>query len=159
MCSEWGKKGKSQGIKGSVYANDVWVWMRQHIRFCTIGNCDLLSFFPSIESLPVACKFHHLIFVFSFWNMELLHMRFHLFCFSILAPFFLFLSIFLFFGWSFFCRGEIQLIRIFYENQLVYRIKVGTRSDKGLIWTLWNAWRVMPFSIRIGHYQALVYEG
>jgi hypothetical protein len=40
-----GKKGKSQGIEGSTNANDVLEWMRPHIRFCTIGNCDLLSFF------------------------------------------------------------------------------------------------------------------
>jgi hypothetical protein len=48
---EGGKKGKSQGIGGSANANDVWVWMRPHIGFCTIGNCDLLSFFFLIESL------------------------------------------------------------------------------------------------------------
>jgi hypothetical protein len=40
-----GKKGKSQGIEGSVNANDVWVWMRPHIRFCGIGKCDPLSVF------------------------------------------------------------------------------------------------------------------
>jgi hypothetical protein len=34
------------------------------------------------------------------------------------------------------------------------RIKVGTRNDKGLIWSLWNAWRNVASSIRIGHYQA-----
>jgi hypothetical protein len=33
-----GKKGKSQGIEGSANANDVWVWMRPHNRFCTIGK-------------------------------------------------------------------------------------------------------------------------
>jgi hypothetical protein len=49
-----GKEGKGQGIEGSANANDVWVWMRPHIRFCTIGNFDLLSFFLLIESLPVA---------------------------------------------------------------------------------------------------------
>jgi hypothetical protein len=64
-----GKKGKSQGIEGSANANDVWVWMRTHIRFCTIGNCDL-SFFLLIESLPAACKFHPL-FLSSSQNMEL----------------------------------------------------------------------------------------
>jgi hypothetical protein len=53
-----GKKGKSQGIEGSENANNVWVWMRLHIRFCTIGKCDLLSFFLLIESLPAAYKFH-----------------------------------------------------------------------------------------------------
>jgi hypothetical protein len=42
---------------------------------------------------------------------------------------------------------------------LVNRIKVGTRNDKGLIWSLWNAWQIMPSSIRIGHYKACVYEG
>jgi hypothetical protein len=55
-----GKKGKSQGIEGSENAKDVWVWMRPHIRFCTTGKCDFLSFFLSIESLPAACKFHPL---------------------------------------------------------------------------------------------------
>jgi hypothetical protein len=37
--------------------------------------------------------------------------------------------------------------------------KVGTRNDKGLIWSLWNAWQIMPSLIRIGHYQACVNEG
>jgi hypothetical protein len=71
-------------------------------------------------------------------------MRFHLFYFSIFTP----LS---FFQGSFFCCGEISLIRIFYENHLVNRIKVRTRNDKGLIWSVWNAWRITPYSIRIGH--------
>jgi hypothetical protein len=57
-----GKKGKSQEIEGSANANDVWVLMRPHIRFCTIGNCDLLSFFLLIESLLTAYKFHPLFF-------------------------------------------------------------------------------------------------
>jgi hypothetical protein len=57
-----GKKGKSQGIEGSENANVVWVWMRPHIRFCTIGKCDLLSFFLLIESITAACKFHPLFF-------------------------------------------------------------------------------------------------
>jgi hypothetical protein len=65
-----GKKGKSQGIEGSANPNDVWVWVRPHIRFCTIGNCDLLSFFLLIDSLPAACKFHHL-FLFSSQNIKL----------------------------------------------------------------------------------------
>jgi hypothetical protein len=65
-----GKEGKSQRIEGSANANDVWVCMRPHIGFCNIGNCDLLSFFLLIESLPVACKFHHLFRFFS-QNMEL----------------------------------------------------------------------------------------
>jgi hypothetical protein len=55
-----GKKGKGQGIEGSTNANDVCVWMRQHIGFCTIGKCDLLSFILLIESLSAACKFHPL---------------------------------------------------------------------------------------------------
>jgi hypothetical protein len=53
-----GKKGKSQGIEGSANTNDVWVWMRPHIGFSTIGKCDLLSFFPLVESLPATCKLH-----------------------------------------------------------------------------------------------------
>jgi hypothetical protein len=32
-------------------------------------------------------------------------------------------------------------------------------NDKGLTWSLRNAWWIMPSSIRIGHYQAWVYEG
>jgi hypothetical protein len=50
-----GKKGGNRGIEGSANTNDVWVCMRSHIGFCTIGKCDLLSFFLSIESLPAAC--------------------------------------------------------------------------------------------------------
>jgi hypothetical protein len=84
-----GKKGKSQEIEGSANADDVWVWMRPHIGFCTIGKCDPLSVFLLMESLSAACKFHPLSFFLSFFYMELLHMRFHLFSFSILAPFFL----------------------------------------------------------------------
>jgi hypothetical protein len=57
-----GKKGKSQGIEGSANANDVCVRMMPHIIFCTTGNCDLLSFFLLIESLPAACKSHPLFF-------------------------------------------------------------------------------------------------
>jgi hypothetical protein len=53
-----GKKGKSQEIESSANANDVWVWMKSQIRFCTIGKCDLLSYFISIKSLPIACKSH-----------------------------------------------------------------------------------------------------
>jgi hypothetical protein len=67
-----GKEGKSQGIEGSANANDVWVRMRAHIGFCTIGNCDLLSLFLLIESLPATCKFHP-PFLFFYQNMELFH--------------------------------------------------------------------------------------
>jgi hypothetical protein len=77
-----GKKEKSQGIEGSANANDVWVWMRPHIEFCTIGNCDLLSFFLLIESLPTACKFHPFFFL-KTWSFST---EFHLFLFSILGP-------------------------------------------------------------------------
>jgi hypothetical protein len=66
---KWGKKDKSQGIEGSAKTNDVWVWMRQHIGFCTIGKCDLLSFFLLIESLPAACKSHPLLF-FETWSFS-----------------------------------------------------------------------------------------
>jgi hypothetical protein len=62
-----GKKGKSHGIEDSTNAYDVRVWMRPHIRFCTIGKCDPLSAFLLIESLPAACKFHPPFFC----NMEL----------------------------------------------------------------------------------------
>jgi hypothetical protein len=60
-----GKIGKSQGNEDSATANDMWVCMKPQIRFCTIGKCDLLSYFISIESLPVACKSHPL-FLFSY---------------------------------------------------------------------------------------------
>jgi hypothetical protein len=56
------KKGKSLGIEGSANANDVWVWMRPHIGFCTIGKCDLLYFFLLIEYLPASCKSPPLFF-------------------------------------------------------------------------------------------------
>jgi hypothetical protein len=85
-----GKKGKSQGIEGSANADDVWVWMRPHIRFCAIGKCDPLSAFLLIESLLVACKFHPFLY------HGALHVRFQIFCFSILSP--LFLRILLFAG-------------------------------------------------------------
>jgi hypothetical protein len=88
-----GKKGKSQGIEDSANANDVWVWMRPHIGFCTIGKCDLLSFFLLIESLPAACKFYPL-----FFKHGAFQMRFHLFCFSILAPLSFFSGILLLLG-------------------------------------------------------------
>jgi hypothetical protein len=67
-----GKDGKSQGIEGSANANDVWVWMRPHVGFFNIRNCDLLSPFLLIESLPAAYKFHPLFLFFS-QNMELLN--------------------------------------------------------------------------------------
>jgi hypothetical protein len=60
-----GKKGKSQGNEDSANTNDMWVWMKPQIGFCTIGKCDLLSYFISIESLLAACNCHPL-FLFSF---------------------------------------------------------------------------------------------
>jgi hypothetical protein len=63
-----GKEGKCQGTEGSANAIDVWVWMMPHLRFCTIGNCDHLSFFLLIKSLPAPCKFYPL---FLSQNMEL----------------------------------------------------------------------------------------
>jgi hypothetical protein len=65
-----GKEGKSQGIEGSAIANYVWVWNRPHIGFCTIGNCDIFSFFLLIEYLSAAHKFYPLFLLFS-QNMEL----------------------------------------------------------------------------------------
>jgi hypothetical protein len=88
------RKGKSQVIEGSENVNDVWVWMRPHIGFCTIGNCDLLSFFLLIESLPAACKFHALFFS----KHGAFQLRFNLFFFSILAPLSLSLRILLLLG-------------------------------------------------------------
>jgi hypothetical protein len=97
-----GKKGKSQGIEGSANANDVWVWMRPHIGFCTIGNCDLLSFFLLIESLSAACKFHPLFF--KTWRFS-----------TEVSPLFLFnpCSSLSFFSGILLLLGEISLIGIF----------------------------------------------
>jgi hypothetical protein len=88
-----GKKGKSQGIEGSTNINAVWIWMRPHIGFCTIGKCDLLSFFLLIESLPAACKSHPLFSFFKTWSFS--NEVSSLFCFSILAPLSFFLRILL----------------------------------------------------------------
>jgi hypothetical protein len=96
-----GKKGKSQGIEGSVNANDVWVWMRPHIGFCMVGKCDLLSFFLLIESLPATYKFHPFFY---FLNMELSNEVSPLLLFNPCSS--------LFFRGSFFC-WEIPPIRIF----------------------------------------------
>jgi hypothetical protein len=93
-----GKKGKSQEIEGSANVNDVWVWMRPHIRFCTISNCDIISFFLLIESLLAACKFHPLFF---FSKHGAFQLRFHLLFFSILAPLSLFSRILLLLGRDF----------------------------------------------------------
>jgi hypothetical protein len=79
-----GKEGKGQGIEVSANANDVWVWMGSHIGFCTIGNCDLLSFFLLIESLPAASKFHPLFCLLSKYGA--FHEVSPLFFFSILTP-------------------------------------------------------------------------
>jgi hypothetical protein len=58
-----GKKEKSQGPEGSTSANDMWVWMRPHIGFCTIGKCGLLSFFQqNLSQHPVDL----ILFFFSF---------------------------------------------------------------------------------------------
>jgi hypothetical protein len=98
-----GKKRKGQEIEDSANANDVWVWMRQHIGFCTIGRMWSPFFLFSIESLQTACRSHPLSL---FWRFGAFQMRFYLFCFSILPPFLSFLG-------SFFCWGEIPLIGIF----------------------------------------------
>jgi hypothetical protein len=52
-----GKKEKSQGNEDSINANDMSVWMKPQIRFCTIRSCDLLSYFISIESLLETSSF------------------------------------------------------------------------------------------------------
>jgi hypothetical protein len=97
------KKWKSQGIEGRANTNDGWVWMRPHIGFCTVGKCDLLSFFLLIESLLASCKFRPLFF--EAW------------CFSNeVSPLFLFnpcSSLSLSLLGSFICWGEIPLIGIF----------------------------------------------
>jgi hypothetical protein len=90
------KQGKSQGIEGSANANDVSVWIRPHIGFCTIGKCDILSFFLLIESLPAAYKFHPPFFSFPLLKHGASSCEVYLFCFSILASFFFSLSFFSF---------------------------------------------------------------
>jgi hypothetical protein len=65
LCgSGGGTKGKSQGNEDSAIAKDMWVWMKPQIGFCTIGKCDVLSYFISIESLPTTCKSHPLFLFF-----------------------------------------------------------------------------------------------
>jgi hypothetical protein len=44
---------KNQGLEDSANANDIWVWMRSHIRFCTIQKCDLHFHFLLRRSLPL----------------------------------------------------------------------------------------------------------
>jgi hypothetical protein len=97
-----GKKGKSQGIEASPNANDAWVRMRPHIKFYTIGKCDLLSFFLLIESLSTACKFHPL-----FLKHGASSYRFTSFAFQSLLP------LLFFFEDPSFCWEEIPLVRIF----------------------------------------------
>jgi hypothetical protein len=108
-------------------------------------NVIFLSF--SIESHPKTCTSHPLFFFLETWSFANEVLTLLLFN---PGPF----PFFSFFLGSFFCWREIPLIRIFLENHLVNSIKVGTRNDQGLIWILWNVWRIMPSSIRIGHYQA-----
>jgi hypothetical protein len=88
-----GRKGQSQGIEGSANANDVWIWMRPHIGFCTIGKCDILSLFVLIESLPTTtCKSHPLFFL----KHGAFQMRFHVLLFNPCSS--LFFSILLLLG-------------------------------------------------------------
>jgi hypothetical protein len=109
--------------------------------FCAIGKCDPLCVFLLIESLPTDCKFYPLVFITWSSSYEV-------------SPLLLFNPCSLFFMDPSFCWEEIPLIGIFKENHLVNRIKIKTMNDKGLIWSLWNAWWIIPFLIRIGHYQA-----
>jgi hypothetical protein len=94
------KKGKRQGIEGSANANDVWAWMRPHIRFCAIGKCDPLSIFLLIESLLAACKFYPHCFVTRSSSYEV-------------SPLLLFNPCSLSFEDPSFCWEEIPLIGIF----------------------------------------------
>jgi hypothetical protein len=47
-------------------------------------------------------------------------------------------------GWLSLLNGDPDSTQILTRHcsayHLVNRIKVGTRNDKGLIWSLWNAW-------------------
>jgi hypothetical protein len=84
------RKGKVKKLKIVQMQKNMWVWMRPHIGFCTIGKCDLLSFFLSFNrispsSLQISSSFSSILL-----KHGAFHMRFHFFCFLILAPFFLF---------------------------------------------------------------------
>jgi hypothetical protein len=65
-----GKKRKGQEIEDSANANDVWVWMRQHIGFCTIGRMWSPFFLFSIESLQIACRSHPLSLFLEIWSFS-----------------------------------------------------------------------------------------
>jgi hypothetical protein len=47
---------KNQGLEDSANENDIWVWMRPHISFCTIEKCDLYFHFL-LRSLPLVLNF------------------------------------------------------------------------------------------------------
>jgi hypothetical protein len=93
-----GNKGKSQGIEGSANANDMSVWIRPHIGFCTIEKCDLLPFFLSIESLPAACKFRPLFSILLLKHGASSYEVSPLLLFNLCSFFFFLLSFFSFFS-------------------------------------------------------------
>jgi hypothetical protein len=66
-----GKKGKSQGNEDSANANDMWVWMKPQIKFCTIGKYDLLSYIISIEhSQQLVNHILHFFSPFKTWSFS-----------------------------------------------------------------------------------------
>jgi hypothetical protein len=68
-------------------------------------------------------------------------MRFRLFCFSILTPFF---------RGSFFLLGRDSTNWNFLGESLGKEEQSWAKKCKRLIWSLWNAWWIMPFLIRMG---------
>jgi hypothetical protein len=53
---------KNQGLEDSE--NDMWIWMRPHIRFCTIEKCDLDFHFLLRRYLPLFLNFSSSFFLF-----------------------------------------------------------------------------------------------
>jgi hypothetical protein len=81
---------KNQGLKYSANENDIWVWMRPQIGFCTIGKFDL---FLLRRSLPLVLNSSSSFF----------HEAFHaLVLADEVSPIFLFGSLLLFFHFSLF---------------------------------------------------------
>jgi hypothetical protein len=133
---------KNQGLEDSANENDMWVWMRPHISFCTIEKCDLYFHFL-LRSLPLVLNFSSSSFHGAFHALVLADEVLPLLL-LIIAPFFFYLfSFFRIFLEFFFCWGETLLVGVlFLENHLMGRIKVETRNKNGCkyVWSLWNAW-------------------
>jgi hypothetical protein len=124
-----GKK-RNKGLEDGANTNDMWVWMRPHIRFCTMRKCDIhFHFFLKVSPASLA------IFILFFFMELFMPLSWRMIFFFAFDP----CSFSSFFSGSFFCGGEILLARICLRESLDDRIKVETRNEKGCIFgSLWN---------------------